>query len=702
MRCVTLLTLVVLIAHVTLHAEDADEVREKGITALKDSQTNPRAIVDAARFFVKAAALYGEAGNEEKNVEMNSFLYWCKKKMTLADIDVFTKGGEDAVATKLAAVEKAAPKADDAQKWFERADQFAKQNPDEHLLIAIRFFEVASRFVGTKESIAAQERSLNEQTLASAAVVKTLAKPTPIKPTETVANPIEMRPVPGADDIKMAEKLIKDLLKADYAKTDAPSRLALVAKLLQQAEENKNDVASYYVLLHEARDQAVLAGDCAKAAEAQHQLRGSFKLDFATILLDLRKLEPSAKTAEPAAALALLFSLSADDALVVENYDQAVRFISHADDLLPFVKDAALKSRLKAEIPRVQAIKRESVAALAAQKTLATKPDDGEANLVAGKFALLLGDFEKSMAMLAKGKDVVLSGLAKHELAPPQVAVEQQLLADGWFDRAEKEATAILKTRMQDRAAHWYTSALPGLTGLAKLKVETKLKNLPGALKAEPVGTNSGSVVPKKVASNAPKISAIEQQALLLERKELLEKAKSETDRGKQSEMLIKAAQNALKLNDSESGIVELDKVVSEYGSMDYGNVSAKALIAKGKYFGSQENWSEAESTLASVWTEYRGSYGNSGCEAALILVTHYEKLGDVQKAMSFREKIIECGGSYGDSAAASCMWFAEYYIKHGDKVKALVFLNKIVEKYNGSYGNAKKAAEAKIKSLDK
>ena len=36
MRCATLLTLVVLIAHtVTLHAEDADEVREKGIAATR-------------------------------------------------------------------------------------------------------------------------------------------------------------------------------------------------------------------------------------------------------------------------------------------------------------------------------------------------------------------------------------------------------------------------------------------------------------------------------------------------------------------------------------------------------------------------------------------------------------------------------------------------------------------------------------------
>jgi hypothetical protein len=65
----------------------------------------------------------------------------------------------------------------------------------------------------------------------------------------------------------------------------------------------------------------------------------------------------------------------------------------------------------------------------------------------------------------------------------------------------------------------------------------------------------------------------------------LLEKAKTETDRGKQSEMLIKAAQNALKLNDAQSVIVELDKVVSKYGGTDYGNASGKALIVKGTYF---------------------------------------------------------------------------------------------------------------------
>ena len=94
MRLTLVLALLSFLIAPVLRAEDADEVRERGIAALKDSQTNPRAIVDAVRLFVKAAELYSAAGDEEKNVEMNSFLYWCKKKMTMEDIDVFTKGGD--------------------------------------------------------------------------------------------------------------------------------------------------------------------------------------------------------------------------------------------------------------------------------------------------------------------------------------------------------------------------------------------------------------------------------------------------------------------------------------------------------------------------------------------------------------------------------------------------------------------------------
>ena len=479
MRCAPLLTLILLIAHsFIVHAEDADESREKGIAALKDSQTNPHAIVEAARHFVKAAALYGDAGNEEKNVEMNSFLYWCKKKMTLEDIEQFTKGGEAAVTSKLAAVEKAAPKADEAQKWFDRADQFAQKNPTEHLLIAIRFFEVADRFKGSDSGVVALDRSLKELLQEKSSAVKSALPPTAVSTPKVAPTTGGSQAIPPADKIKEAEKVIKDLFKAEYAKTDASSRLALAAKLLQQADENKNDAASEYVLLRKARELAVGSGDVANSTKANKRLRDSFSLDFAGIFADLKLLEATVRTPEAAAPMAALFSSAAEDALEADNFEQAVRFSSHTDELLPLVKDTAMKSRLKTATMYAQTLKRDSSPALAAIKILATKPDDPDANLIAGKFALERGKFGVSFTLLAKGKDVVISSVAKRELAPPTEAAEQLLLADGWFDSAEKEPNNYVKARMKERAAIWYENALPALTGLAKVKAKARFKTL--------------------------------------------------------------------------------------------------------------------------------------------------------------------------------------------------------------------------------
>jgi len=472
-------------------AEEADQMRELGIAALKESQANPRQIVDAARAFVKASELYAAAGNDEKAIEMNSFLYWCKKKMTMEDIDAFIKGGEAAVSTKLNTVEKLAPKADEAQTYLDRAEQFATKNPEEHLLIAIRFYEVADRFKGSDASMKAQDRSLKEMLSEKSSGPKPALPPTATRIPDTAPAAVVSRPVPSADEIKQAEKLIKDLLKDDYAKTDAPGRLALVAKLLQQADENKADAGSEYVLLRDARDYAVGAGEIASASDAQKRLRDAFKIDSAALLTELKRLEATAKSSESATALATLYSLGADDAMAADNYDQAVRFNSRAEDLLPLIKNADVKTHVKAELARTLALKQASTAALAALKTLTTKPDDPEANLIAGKFALQKGEFEHAFAMLAKSSDLMLKSIAKRELTPAAEVPEQTKLGDDWFDRAEKEPNASLKTRMQERAALWYGNALPALNGLTKMKIENRMKTLVPSAKTEKEGVAS-------------------------------------------------------------------------------------------------------------------------------------------------------------------------------------------------------------------
>src|SRR4051812_45429156 len=80
-------------------SEGASDLEFKGARALKQSQTEPDAILSAAIYYGKAAEAYEKSGDETKATEMQSYLYWCKKKMTLTQMDVFLKGGSaDALA----------------------------------------------------------------------------------------------------------------------------------------------------------------------------------------------------------------------------------------------------------------------------------------------------------------------------------------------------------------------------------------------------------------------------------------------------------------------------------------------------------------------------------------------------------------------------------------------------------------------------
>src|SRR5262249_51548851 len=162
-------------------------------------------VVSAAIYFGQAADAYQAAGNTDKATEMNSFLYWCKKKMTLAQMDAFLKGGDAvnaAVAKRLNEVDAAAP-ANEAQMFFNRA--YAYAHPNEHLLIAVRFYEIADRFKGTDLSLQAQDRSLKEMTLekTSAANSGAAAKENPPAPS---ANAGQKVPIPDIAKQKEAEK----------------------------------------------------------------------------------------------------------------------------------------------------------------------------------------------------------------------------------------------------------------------------------------------------------------------------------------------------------------------------------------------------------------------------------------------------------------------------------------------------------------
>src|ERR1043165_2286597 len=452
----------------TAWSEEADELRQKGIDALNDSQTNPRAIVDAARHFAKAADAYERAGDTEKSVEMNSFLYWCKKKMTLEDIDAFVKGGEAAVANTLNAVAEKKVDVNDAQVWFDRADNFAKAKPDEHLLIAIRFYEVADRFKGTEVSLRAQDRSLSEQTLA----LGTKRPPKSSPPVAAdAAQPAVKLPVPDAAKQKEIEKQLKTILKDDYAKTRPEDKQALVKKLLTLSDDAGDDATTKFIELREARDLAAGLGDVPLVLRAIDKLKKAFQIDVLAVktaafktLLDVPRAKETAKDIAKAIGEAVLEAI--EEGIAADQYGALRPLGAFAETAAARAQNVPLTVRVKEKAAQIEELAREWPAAKTALEKLAAEPKQPAANLSAGRFICFLkNDMEHGLPHLACCSDAVLQKLATDDQSDPPETGPQVLLGDVWFELGEKEKSKQAGRTMLGRAGFWYTKALPGLTG---------------------------------------------------------------------------------------------------------------------------------------------------------------------------------------------------------------------------------------------
>lgn len=175
-------------------AASADDAERYETAALELLQTNtgPAQSVAAALAFTRALNFYRSQGNTDKVSELQASIYWCRKQMTLTDVQAYlaAKTQDPTLAQVAAEMDAAIPASipqDQAGVYFSRAEAFAQANPKEYLRIAIRYFEVADRFQGTEVSLTAQRRSLDAQRQA-----------TPAATGDSVADALKAQvPVPG-------------------------------------------------------------------------------------------------------------------------------------------------------------------------------------------------------------------------------------------------------------------------------------------------------------------------------------------------------------------------------------------------------------------------------------------------------------------------------------------------------------------------
>jgi len=286
----------------------------------------------------------------------------------------------------------------------------------------------------------------------------------------------EKKPVPKAEAQAAAEKLVKEVFKDDYAKTKAADKLALAQKLLQQAEETKDDAAARYVLFREAINLATQAGDLTQAFTAADELAKEFAVSGAA--LKAAAIDKAAADVAPADAKALVETLLPiiDEAVTADDYDTAARIAKAAEGAAKKTKMLAVVSQVTSRAKDLDKLKANFEKVQVALTTLQTKADDADANLLVGRhYCFVKGDWDKGLPFLVKGSDAALKALAQKDIALPTVPAEQLAVADGWYDLAAKESP---KVQIQLRAHFWYKEAVAGLTGITKTKAEKRLAEL--------------------------------------------------------------------------------------------------------------------------------------------------------------------------------------------------------------------------------
>jgi hypothetical protein len=281
--------------------------------------------------------------------------------------------------------------------------------------------------------------------------------------TSRAADPLA--PVPPAPAVTAAEKVIRDVYKADYAKKKTADQLELAWKLLKAGEATTNDPTNRYTLFQEARTIAIKAGDVALALSAADATCREFEVNHAD--LTITTLEAAAKGSSPTTVVEIALD-EVEHQIQADNYPTASRFLKVAAAAAGRANSPTLTAAVAAKMKEVEATQKALEATEPERKVLAKTPDDPIAAARVGRFLCLIkGDWQAGLPLLAKGEDEKLKAAVLKDLARPSDALAKVDVADSWYDLGEGFDPRE-RTQARMRSLLWYQQAAPSLTGICQ------------------------------------------------------------------------------------------------------------------------------------------------------------------------------------------------------------------------------------------
>ncbi|MEI8376428.1 MAG: SUMF1/EgtB/PvdO family nonheme iron enzyme [Planctomycetota bacterium] len=316
------------------------------------------------------------------------------------------------------------------------------------------------------------------------------------EPNAEPVKPKEKPPAPAKAEQEKALTTIREIYKDDYRAAD---QVAFAKKLIQKADESKDDLVARFVLLREAKSAAVRGNNSKLAFEVLDMLAEEYDVKVSQAKADtLEKIAIKARLPEARRVIAEAALEAMDQAIREEDFDAARQLGKQAGQSARLSKDAELIKSILAKNKEVEAVAKAFADIEDAMATLKEKPNDPDANLAVGKYLCHKGDWEKGLPMLVLSSDAKLKALAEQDIKGATTPEEQVTLGNDWWNigqGAKGEWRGVLLTH----AGTWYQQAQPNLTTvLVKSLVEKRLKEITDL--GRDIPTVSGKSPPLAVA----------------------------------------------------------------------------------------------------------------------------------------------------------------------------------------------------------
>jgi hypothetical protein len=293
--------------------------------------------------------------------------------------------------------------------------------------------------------------------------------------------------VPSDEALKGPLNVIKEVHGEEHANAKTDEQLQALAKKLFSGASQTDDRIERFALLRVARDIAAQGCDGQTAFQIIDEMDTVYQVDAvvmkASVLYALTKKArlPAERKSIAEQALVLV-----DLAVARDDFGTATKLANMAMDEARRTRDAGLVKTVTARRKDLEKLVKAYTEVTSAVDKLKEAPTDPDANLVVGKYRCLIkGDWESGLPMLALGSDAALKGLAMKELGEVAKPDEQVALGDSWWELAAKE-DGIQQRRLRQRAAYWYRTAIPNLTGLAEARVRKRLAEVPAGTPTRP------------------------------------------------------------------------------------------------------------------------------------------------------------------------------------------------------------------------